>query len=110
MRWNLIIFPSCFLSQTVTVLETFFLAMTLHPYVFQKAQKEIDSVVGHDRLPTLSDMSSLPYMEAVMKETFRWNAVLPMGLPHATQEDDTYNGYLIPKGSIVFANIWCGKS
>ena len=29
-----------------------------------------------------------------------------LGLPHATLEDDDYKGYFIPKGSIVFANIW----
>jgi len=41
-----------------------------------------------------------------MKETLRWNAIIHMGLPHVTLEDDTYNGYFIPKGSLVLANIW----
>lgn len=28
------------------------------------------------------------------------------GLPHRLMEDDVYNGMFIPKGSLVFANIW----
>ncbi|KAF8869033.1 cytochrome P450, partial [Infundibulicybe gibba] len=30
----------------------------------------------------------------------------PLGLPHTSTEDDVYKGYFIPKGSIVFTNIW----
>ena len=33
-----------------------------------------------------------------------------IGLPHCTTEDDIHDGYLIPKGSIVSFNIWCGFS
>lgn len=31
---------------------------------------------------------------------------LPSGLPHRLVEDDSYNGYWIPKGTTVYANIW----
>ncbi len=65
--------------QTVAALETFVLAMTLNPGVLHKAQKEIDSVIGRDRLPVFSDLPSLAYVEAIMKETLRWNAIIHMG-------------------------------
>lgn len=39
------------------------MAMLLHPEALHKAQKEIDSVVGTERLPTITDRSSLPYGE-----------------------------------------------
>lgn len=65
--------------QTGTALESFVFAMALNPDVLRKAQKEIDTVVGQGRLPLLSDIPSLPYVEAVMKETLRWNAILPIG-------------------------------
>ena len=55
------------------------LAMTLYPDVLRKGQKEIDIVIGHDRLPVIADMPRLPYVEAMVKETLRWNAILPMG-------------------------------
>ena len=47
--------------QTITTVSHFLLAMMAYPEVLAKAQKEIDSVVGADRLPTFSDRPSLPY-------------------------------------------------
>ncbi|KAG7441948.1 cytochrome P450 [Guyanagaster necrorhizus] len=83
----------------------FLVAMVLHPEVQEKAQAEIDAVVGSDRLPTFEDRASLPYIDHVLQETMRWNPVLPMGLPHRSMEDDVYRGMFIPKGSVVFANV-----
>ncbi|KAI8628042.1 cytochrome P450 oxidoreductase OrdA-like protein [Xylariaceae sp. FL1651] len=85
---------------------TFFLAMTLYPEVQRKAQEEIDSVTGSFRLPTFSDREKLPYVEAIVTETWRWHPVAPMGVAHAASVDDSINGYHIPKGSIIIPNIW----
>lgn len=52
-------------------MHTFALAMLLHPDVFRKAQEEMDRVVGSSRLPELDDRANLPYLNAVIKETFR---------------------------------------
>lgn len=62
------------------MLETFFLAMTLYPHVFNRAQEEIDQIVGNDRLPTFEDRGDLPYTNALIKELIRWEQVLPIGL------------------------------
>ncbi|KAG1892828.1 cytochrome P450 [Suillus subluteus] len=91
---------------TVATINSFFLAMTLFPDVQKKAQAEIDSVVGPDRLPSFADQGSLPYIEAVAKETLRWHTVIPTGFPHCASEDDIHDGYYIPKGSVVIPNIW----
>ena len=85
----------------------FMLAMVLYPDAQKKAQEEIDRVIGNDRLPCFDDRDNLPYVDAIVKEVLRWHPVGPMGLPHSTTEDDTYEGYHIPKGSLVIANIWC---
>lgn len=69
------------LLQTVSAIYAFFLAMTLHPEVAKKAQAEIDAVVGGDRLPTYADRMYLPYLDALTKEVFRWNSVVPTGEP-----------------------------
>ena len=55
------------------------LAMAINPTVQQKAQAEIDRVVGRDRLPDWSDRESLPYVGAVCHEVLRWGS-LPLGL------------------------------
>ncbi|KAG1846126.1 cytochrome P450 [Suillus tomentosus] len=91
---------------TSATLMVFVLAMVLYPDVQRRAQAEIDSVIGRDRLPTFEDRTSLPYVEAVLRETFRWQPIAPLGVPHATSSDDTYDGYFIPKGTTVTCNIW----
>lgn len=80
--------------------------MITHPEVMKKAQAEIDSVVGSDRLPTFSDRYSLPYLDCVMTEVLRMGVAVPLGLPHRLMEDDVYRGMFIPKGTLVFANVW----
>ncbi|KAG5634710.1 hypothetical protein H0H81_001036 [Sphagnurus paluster] len=91
---------------TVSAEYAFFLAMVLNPDVQSKAQAEIDSVIGRDRLPTLADRPYLPYTNAVLTEVLRWNSVAPTGVPHTAMEDGIIAGYLIPKGSIIIANLW----
>lgn len=66
--------------QTDSVLKVLVLAMVLYPDVQKRAQAEIQAVVGSDRLPDFSDRPSLPYIEAVMRETLRWHPPLPFGM------------------------------
>ena len=63
----------------MAAIHSFYLAMTLYPEAQRKAQVEIDGVIGSDRLPTLADQSSLPYVDALVKEVLRWNPVAPLG-------------------------------
>ncbi|KAJ7147105.1 cytochrome P450 [Mycena crocata] len=91
---------------TASALATFILAMALNPEVERKAQCEIDSVVRLGRLPVFEDRRHLPYVEAICREVLRWRPVVPLGVPHATSEDDIYEGYFIPKGTTIFTNIW----
>lgn len=80
--------------------------MTLYPDVQLRAREEIDRVVGMKRVPTLEDRPNLPYVEAVVKECFRWHPITPLGLPHASAVDDICTGYFIPKGALILPNIW----
>lgn len=66
--------------QTTITITTFYLAMTLYPEVYKRLQEEVDRVVGHGRLPSYSDRPNLPYVNAVLKETLRWETVLPTSL------------------------------
>ena len=80
--------------------------MAMYPEAQRKAQAELDVVVGPDRLPDFSDQAALPYMAALLREVLRWHVVTPIGVPHCTSEDGEYNGYFIPAGTIVSANLW----
>ncbi|GJE99702.1 cytochrome P450 [Phanerochaete sordida] len=89
---------------TVSTLQSFFLAMTLYPDVQKRAQREIDEVC-QGRLPEFSDHDALPYVHALMKELLRWHPAVPLNMVHASTQDDAYNGYFIPRDSLVIANI-----
>jgi len=80
--------------------------MVLYPHVQERAQAEIDSMIGNDRLVNFDDRHSLPYVEAIVREMHRWHPVVPLGLAHAAVDDDVYEGFYIPKGATVVANIW----
>ncbi len=45
--------------------------MLKYPEVQRRAQEEVDSVMGRERLPDLSDIGQLPYVSAVMTEALR---------------------------------------
>ncbi|KAF7346377.1 O-methylsterigmatocystin oxidoreductase [Mycena sanguinolenta] len=91
---------------TVSALASFFIAMAVHPDAQKKAQAEIDTVIGTHRLPEFEDRPSLPYVEALYREVMRWRPALPLGVAHASSEDDIYRSYFIPKGATVLSNIW----
>ena len=77
----------------------FVAAMALFPEVQQRAQAELASVIGPERLPTIQDRELLPYVTALMTEVFRWKPVVPLGVPHRVMEDDEYMGYKLPEES-----------
>src|SRR5579863_518454 len=60
-------------------MKSFFVAMLLYPDVRKKAQDELDSAIGRDRLPTFEDRPRLPFVDAVCKETLRWRPLAPLG-------------------------------
>ncbi|KZV73581.1 cytochrome P450 [Peniophora sp. CONT] len=91
---------------SVSTMLSLFLCMSLFPEIQKKAQEEIDLVIGRDRLPTLSDRPSLPYIEALVSEVMRWAPVAPMGIPHKLVQDDVYDGYHIPAGSLILPNVY----
>ncbi|KAJ1300072.1 hypothetical protein OPQ81_002554 [Rhizoctonia solani] len=91
---------------TANTLLAFVVAMILYPDAQQKAQDEIDTVIGASRLPGLGDQTQLPFTKRLIQEILRWCPVVPIGVPHATTNEDTYQGFRIPKGAMVIGNIW----
>ncbi|KAJ3547665.1 hypothetical protein NM208_g1403 [Fusarium decemcellulare] len=79
----------------------------LFPEAVQRARKDLDEVCGAnaERLPTASDIASLPYIKAMSKEVLRWNISFPE-IAHSLIEDDTFEGYNLPAGTNVIWNSW----
>ncbi|KAI9457534.1 cytochrome P450 [Russula earlei] len=78
----------------------------LHPDIQKMAQQELDAVTKRERLPTFEDRPALPFVDAICKEVLRWRPVVPLAIPHSTTKDDVYEGFFIPKGTMVFGNVW----
>ncbi|KAF2180282.1 cytochrome P450 [Zopfia rhizophila CBS 207.26] len=74
--------------------------------VIEKAQEELDRVIGNERTPNFEDEEHLPYIRAMIKEALRWRHVNKLGLTHYATEDGWYKDYFIPKGSVIVANVW----
>ncbi|KAI0715646.1 O-methylsterigmatocystin oxidoreductase [Cerioporus squamosus] len=83
-----------------------FVALSLYPEAQKEAQAELDAVVGRERLPELHDLETLVYVKAVIMESLRWHNVTPLGIAHRTVLDDEVQGYFIPAGTTLVANIW----
>ncbi|XP_038177477.1 cytochrome P450 1A2-like isoform X2 [Arvicola amphibius] len=82
------------------------LLLVTQPNVQRKIHKELDTVIGRDRQPRLSDRPQLPYLEAFILETFRYTSFLPFTVPHSTTRDTSLNGFHIPKERCIFINQW----
>ncbi|KAG1788222.1 cytochrome P450 [Suillus plorans] len=91
---------------TSSSLTSFILAILLYPEVQKHAQAEIDAIVGQDRFPAFNDRDKLPYIGALVQELLRWAPVAPLGLFHRAMKEDVYEGYRIPEGATVIANIF----
>ncbi|XP_059281633.1 cytochrome P450 93A3-like [Lycium ferocissimum] len=76
-----------------------------HPNIMQKAVQEIDFVIGKNRLVEESDISNLPYLQAIVRETLRLNPAGPMIVRQST-EDCCIGGYHVAKNTRLIVNTW----
>ncbi|CAL4946514.1 unnamed protein product [Urochloa decumbens] len=91
---------------TSTTMEWTMTLLLNHPHVLKKAQEEIDSIVGSDRLVNKNDLPHLPYLHCVINETLRLYPAAPMLLPHEASTDCKIHGYDVPAGSMVLVNAY----
>ncbi len=71
--------------ETVKTALTWSILYMLHfPEVKEKIQRELDSVVGEDRLPEYEDKERLPYTWAAICEILRRASIVPLGTTHST--------------------------
>ncbi|KAH8825921.1 cytochrome P450 [Flagelloscypha sp. PMI_526] len=90
---------------TNLVLAWFVKIMFKFPTVQAQAQRQIDEVIGHERAPETSDLTQLPFVHAVLRETLRWAPRSSIGFAHVAAEDDFYEGYYIAKGTMILPSI-----
>ncbi|CAN6329622.1 unnamed protein product [Urochloa humidicola] len=77
-----------------------------HPEAMQKLRAEIDTNVGTARLVEESDITNLPYLQCVVKETLRLCPVAPVIPAHEAMEDCTVGGFDVRRGTMILVNAW----
>ncbi|KAH7696120.1 CBN-CYP-33D1 protein, partial [Aphelenchoides avenae] len=90
---------------TSTTLAWGFAYLLHNPDVQRKVHDELDSVIGSERLITVDDKHSLPYLNAVIAETHRICNLLPQNLLHRTTKDVLVDGYHLPKGACIIPQL-----
>lgn len=72
------------------------------PDIQEKALKEIKEF-NSDNQPLCDplDDQKIAYIAALVRECLRYYTVVSLVLPRASVKDITYNGILIPKGTVV---------
>ncbi|KAF7351726.1 Cytochrome P450 [Mycena sanguinolenta] len=77
--------------------------LSRHP---EEAQAYIDAVVADGRIPNFSDRPLLAYIDGILKEIMRWKVIAPIALLHQLTNDEEYNGYFLPAGTMVVPNSY----
>ncbi|XP_068081913.1 probable cytochrome P450 304a1 [Anabrus simplex] len=80
--------------------------MMHYPEICSNVQKELDTVVGRNKLPSLNDRPSLPYTEATLRESMRRTTLTPISVPHRATEDTYFRGYFVPKNTMMITCLW----
>ncbi|XP_056174177.1 geraniol 8-hydroxylase-like [Syzygium oleosum] len=98
-----------FVAGTDTTSNTLEWAMAelLHnPDKLSRAQTELDQVIGKGNLVDESNIARLPYLQAIVKETFRLHPTVPLLLPRKSGAELEIGGVTVPEGAQVFVNVW----
>ncbi|KAL7593719.1 cytochrome P450 76T24 [Lactuca sativa] len=78
-----------------------------NPKKMEMARSELVKVThNNNRNIQESDISQLPYLQAVIKETLRLHPPVPFLIPHQAIHDVDVQGFIVPKDAQILCNVW----
>ncbi|KAK6781340.1 hypothetical protein RDI58_023524 [Solanum bulbocastanum] len=98
-----------FLAATDTTTSTLEWAMAeilKQPEIMKKVQVELAKIIGKGKSIEEADVTRLPYLQCIIKETLRMHPPAPFLVPRKVEQDVELFDYIIPKGSQVLVNVW----
>ncbi|KAI9928499.1 hypothetical protein ASPWEDRAFT_103177 [Aspergillus wentii DTO 134E9] len=93
---------------TVTTLVAWSICLlSRRPDIQNKAARAIQEIYGKGQpMCDAGDDQKCAYVAALVKECLRFYTVLRLALPRTSIRDISYNGIVIPKGTVFFLNSW----
>ncbi|CAN4090773.1 unnamed protein product [Withania somnifera] len=91
---------------TTSTLEWAMTELLKQPEITKKAQAELEHIIGKGKQIKEVDVSRLPYLQCIIKETLRMHPPAPFLIPRRMKQDVELYDYIIPKGSQVLVNVW----
>ena len=89
------------------VLEYAMAQLMQNPRLMSKLQAELRTAIPKGKaIVTEDEVKSLPYLQAVIKETLRLHMPAPLLVPHLSMADCDIEGYTIPAGTRAIVNSW----
>ncbi|XP_070694064.1 sterol 26-hydroxylase, mitochondrial [Pempheris klunzingeri] len=73
--------------------------LSRHPEIQDRLYKEVSTSVPADHIPSAVEVTQMPYLKAVIKETLRMYPVVPMNARVMTEKDVTIGGYQFSKNT-----------
>ncbi|XP_058750870.1 geraniol 8-hydroxylase-like [Vicia villosa] len=74
--------------------------------IMAKAKQELEQIIGKGKPVEESDIGNLPYLQAIIKETFRLHPSVPFLIPRKANQNVKIDGYTIPKDAQIWVNVW----
>ncbi|KAK2973016.1 hypothetical protein RJ640_005559 [Escallonia rubra] len=92
---------------SATTVEWALLHLVMDQEIQEKLYKEIVECVRINGVVTESDVEKMPYLVAIVKETFRRHPPSHFVLSHAATKDTELGGYTVPAGvNVEFYTAW----
>ncbi|XP_071742250.1 cytochrome P450 76T24-like [Rutidosis leptorrhynchoides] len=71
----------------------------------QKARSEVTKIMDNKNIQE-TDISRLPYLQAIIKETLRLHPPGPFLIPHFSIQEVEVQGFIVPKNTEIICNVW----
>ncbi|AES79998.1 putative geraniol 8-hydroxylase [Medicago truncatula] len=94
------------IDTTSSIIEWIIAELLRNPDKLTKVRKELCQTIGKGETIEESHIFKLPFLQAVVKETFRLHPPIPLLLPHKCDELVNILGFNVPKNAQVLVNVW----
>jgi len=96
-------------TDTTALLTEWIMAdLILNQQIQTRLREEIDNVVGNKDNVTDADVTKMPYLEAIVKETLRLHPIGPLlsWARLSTSDVQLSNGMVVPTNTTTMVNMW----